>query len=193
MNCACNLDQARRPRAATAAVALGVLVAPLLGAVLYLRSSGECNACHEAAASAEPRLPGDLDEWSRAAASTLDGSRIAMTELVGKPVVLYFWATWCPQCRVQRDVLTKLAGEWGGRLRTAALSVDDDAQTVRRYLESHTPLSHELRASPELLELFQVESLPTLAVIDATGRVKTVSARPMDAAELRGVVAPLLQ
>ena len=192
MNCACNVNQAGRPKAITAAVALGLLVAPVVGAVLYLRSGGECSACHEAAVLPNPRLPADVD-WSRAAASKLDGGHFAMAELVGKPVVLYFWATWCPQCRVQRNVLNELAGEWSDRLRIVALSVDDDASAVSRYLEGHPRLSDELLASPELLAQFHVEALPTLAAIDAIGRVRTVSAGPMDAGELRNVVEPLLK
>jgi len=192
MSCGCNLNQVGRSKALSSVLVLGIAAVLFVGGCLYMRSRGDCDDCSRAAASSN-RTQAELASWNRLSATDLDGSRFAMTDLAGKPTVLYFWATWCPQCRLQRDVLNKLAGEWGGRLRTAALSVDDDAQTVRRYLESHTPLSHELRASPELLELFQVESLPTLAVIDATGRVKTVSAGPMDAAELRGVVAPLLQ
>ena len=110
MHCECKVNQAGRPKAITAAVALGLIAAPLLGAALFLRSGRECNACHAAAASADPRPPGDLD-WSGVAASKLDGSRFAMTDLAGRPAILYFWATWCPQCRVQRDVLNELGGE----------------------------------------------------------------------------------
>ena len=47
-------------------------------------------------------------------------------------------------------------------------------------------------ASPELLELFGVEALPTLVVIDARGRVQSISIGVTDAAGLRRVVAPHL-
>ncbi len=193
MNCACDVNSGRWRKTVNPVVALAILAAPLLGAVLYLRSGGECNACHAAAASADPPPSGDLPGWSLVSASRLDGSRFEMVELGGKPAVLYFWATWCPQCRVQRDVLNKLGGEWADRVRIVALSVDDEAFAVGRYLEGHVRLSHELRASPELLALFHVEALPTLAVIDAEGEVRTVSAGPMDAEQLRSVVEPLLK
>jgi len=192
MSCGCNLNEVGRSKAFSSVVGLVIVAVLFVSGCLYMRSRGDCDDCSRAAASSN-RTRAELASWNRLSATDLDGGRFPLTDLGGKPTVLYFWATWCPVCKMQRDVLNKLAGEWGGRLRTAALSVDDDAQTIRRYLESHTPLSHELRASPELLELFQVEALPTLAVIDATGRVKIVSAGPMDAAELRGVVAPLLQ
>ncbi len=70
--------------------------------------------------------------------------------------------------------------------------MDDDVPSVQRYLRAHSSLSHELRASPELLRLFGVEGLPTLVVIDANGRVQSVSSGLTDADGLRRVVAPLL-
>lgn len=193
MNCACNMNQTRPSKSVQSLVALGVVTAPFLGTMLYLRSGGERNAYHKAAASADVPVTDGPEDWSRMAASKLDGSSFAMADLVGEPAVLYFWATWCPQCKVQRDVLNKLAGEWVGRVRTVALAVDDDASAVSRYLEGHARLSHELRASPQLLELFHVEALPTLVVIDRSRAVKAVSVGPMDAERLHSVVEPLLK
>ena len=193
MSCACHVNQGGPRKAISPVVALAILAAPVLGAVLYLRSGGECDACHRAADFGNPRPATDYGEWSRVAASHLDGDSFAMSQLAGKPVILDFWATWCPQCKVQRDVLSDLAGKWGDRVNIAALAVDDEVSTVSRYLDDHPRLFRELLVSPGLLELFHVEALPTLVVIDAGGRVKTVSAGPMDAEQLRSVVEPLLK
>jgi len=189
----CNPNRVDQSKALSSVVGFGIVTVLGVSGCLYMRSHGESDEPRQATELSDAAFQAELGAWSRLSASKLDGSRFPMRDLGGKPTVLYFWATWCPLCSTQRDVLKTLEHEWRGRLRTAALSVDDDPQTVRRYLENHAPLSQELRASPELLELFQVESLPTLAVIDATGRVQIVSAGSMDAAELRGVVAPLLQ
>ncbi len=89
-------------------------------------------------------------------------------------------------------MLTTLSREWGDRLRIVALTVDDDVPSVNRYLEAHASLSHELLASPELLHLFGVEGLPTLVVIDAKGRMQSVSSGLTDGPELRRFVTPLL-
>ncbi|GIK23641.1 MAG: hypothetical protein BroJett005_30550 [Ignavibacteriota bacterium] len=194
MSCGCETDRSGMKKSLSPASALLLLAAPLLGAFLYLRSGGTpADGDAPKAANTHAHAATDATAWSRMAAARLDGSSFALFELVGKPVILDFWATWCPPCRAQRDVLHKLAGEYGDRLRIVALSVDEDEAALKRYVAAHAGGTHELRATPELIELFGVEALPTLAVIDATGRVQRVSTGLMDAAELRRALAPLME
>ncbi len=160
---------------------------------MYLRSDRESHPAHDAVSTSDSESATEGGDWARLATLTLEGSRFAMANLSGKPTILYFWATWCPQCRIQRDVLNALAREWGDRVRIAALTVDDDVPSVQHYLKAHSSLSYELRASGELLRLFGVEGLPTLVVIDGNGRVHTVSSGLTDADRLRRVVEPLLR
>ncbi len=193
MSCGCDMEHSGTRKSLNPATALLLLAIPLLGGFLYLRSAGQpADDRTTNAASPHVHAGADTTAWSRLSATRLDRTPLPLAGLVGKPVILDFWATWCPPCRTQRDVLHKLAREYGDRLRIVALSVDEDEAALKRYVAEHPGGRHELRATPELIEHFGVEALPTLAIIDATGRVQRVSTGLMDAEVLRRILKPLL-
>jgi thioredoxin 1 len=51
----------------------------------------------------------------------------------GLPLVVDFWAEWCPPCGPMARTLAELAPEFAGRLRIAKLNADENPQTTRDY------------------------------------------------------------
>jgi len=49
------------------------------------------------------------------------------------PVLVDFWAPWCPPCRAIAPVIEELANEYGDRVRFAKLNVDENPQTTAKY------------------------------------------------------------
>ncbi|MGB2568914.1 thioredoxin family protein [Micromonospora citrea] len=50
-----------------------------------------------------------------------------------RPVVVDFWAQWCPPCVAVSRSLTELAGEFGDQLLVATLNTDENPATTRAY------------------------------------------------------------
>ncbi|MBN8534887.1 MAG: redoxin family protein [Rhizobiales bacterium] len=52
-----------------------------------------------------------------------------------RPIVVNFWASWCPYCRSEHDLLMQLSKE--NRIKLVGIVTDDGEANVARYLAEH--------------------------------------------------------
>jgi cytochrome c biogenesis protein CcmG, thiol:disulfide interchange protein DsbE len=110
--------------------------------------------------------------------SDLSGKSVSLNEHLGKVVVLDFWATWCPPCRMSIPELVKLQEKYREKgLVIIGVSLDD-ANTKNAYLESfrekykinYIILRGDDKATEKYFGRSQF-SIPTLFIINREGVV----------------------
>jgi peroxiredoxin len=64
----------------------------------------------------------------------LNGADVRLGDFKGKPLIVNFWATWCPPCLLETPELVELAGEYKSRgLTIVGISYDDPPDQVRKF------------------------------------------------------------
>ena len=101
------------------------------------------------------------------------GHTVSLSGQKGHPVLLNFWATWCPPCVDEVPSLEDLARKLEGTdLRLLAVSVDDDWGKVRHFFPKGSAIGALLDTSQEVPKKFGTEKFPESFLIDASGRVR---------------------
>merc|ERR1712150_317723 len=113
-----------------------------------------------------------------------DGSKVeASKALANKSIVcLYFSAHWCPPCRGFTPILKDFYEEVHDKgVEIIFASSDRDSDAMMSYMkESHGDwyaLEHGSKLKDELEELYEVEGIPTLVVLEADGSLITSNGR----------------
>lgn len=62
------------------------------------------------------------------------------TEIAGEtPILVDFWATWCPPCKMLMPIIEQLANESDGSYRIGKVNVDDSPELAMRYGVQNIP------------------------------------------------------
>jgi thiol-disulfide isomerase/thioredoxin len=119
-----------------------------------------------------------IEVGSRAPAVTvhaLDGKPVDLGQYIGKtPMLIEFWATWCPNCRELMPTLLDAEKKYGKRVKFVALAVaiNQSPERVRRFLAAH-PLPHDTFFDTEgkAASAFDAPATSYVVVLDRTGKV----------------------
>ncbi len=103
---------------------------------------------------------------------SLDGKPTPLAPLKGKVLVLSFWATWCGPCRELEPEFVQIARAYAGNpaINFYAVNTDEDESLVAPFV-AREKWNVPILYADGLDDFFKVESLPTVLVIDQSGKI----------------------
>lgn len=104
-----------------------------------------------------------------------------------KPMLINFWATWCPPCRAEMPLL--VAYQQKG-YPIVLLNTGEDVGTIRDFLQE-TRLTARILMDSGLQQAFQVSGLPTTLLIGSDGQILARHMGPVNQAQLEQLLKQL--
>lgn len=181
------------PRAARAAAfALVLLVVAVVDGVRTLRPGpaqrGEAVALREDVAPAVSlALPEQGNRAPDFILQDLTGRDVRLSDFRGRPVIINFWATWCPPCKEEMPRIQKFYRRFADRIVVLGIDVGESRDQVKRFVEkAGFAWTFLLDTDTKVTERYAVFAIPTTFFLDSKGVIHAKYLGPLSEAQLLG-------
>ncbi|MDR0841404.1 MAG: TlpA family protein disulfide reductase [Christensenellaceae bacterium] len=113
------------------------------------------------------------------------GGEVKLSDMRGKPVVLNFWASWCPPCKSEMPEFDKVYKELGGEITFMMIDLADNQretiETGKAYIEKQGysfPVYYD--TTGEAADNYGVSLIPTTVFINGDGVLVTLAQGAID-------------
>jgi cytochrome c biogenesis protein CcmG, thiol:disulfide interchange protein DsbE len=111
----------------------------------------------------------------------LNGARVSLAQFRGQPVVINFWATWCPPCREEIPRLVEAYQREKDGVAFVAIS-DEPADVVAPFVkENAIPYTNLLDGGDRVSSAYGIKALPTTVFISRDGEIRVYYTGAMSA------------
>jgi cytochrome c biogenesis protein CcmG/thiol:disulfide interchange protein DsbE len=114
------------------------------------------------------------------------GKPFTLAEYRGTPVVVNFWASWCPFCIAEMPGFEEVHQALGDKVQFVGIDQRDDFDAAKR-LAAETGVTYRLVKDPDgrAYDAIANGAMPTTAFIDADGKVVEVVGGQLSEDQLR--------
>ena len=100
----------------------------------------------------------------------LNGSKFELYDLRGKPVILNFWATWCPPCVREMPNLQNFYDRYGDKVIVIGVNLGEKNKTIQNFIKKiNVTFPIVLDKNKEIEEKYNLIIRPTTYFIDKNG------------------------
>lgn len=126
--------------------------------------------------------------------TTPEGFRSILASMIGTPVVVNYWATWCEPCRREMPRFVEAAATYGGRVAFLGVDVEDDPEAADAFLRRHgIPFASVGDPKGDIKRAEQIVGLPTTQFFRADGELAFVHSGEISAEDLSARIEELIR
>jgi cytochrome c biogenesis protein CcmG, thiol:disulfide interchange protein DsbE len=127
--------------------------------------------------------------------NTLDGTKVALSDLKGRVLLINVWATWCPPCRVEMPAIQAAYEQYHDQgFTVAAVNLQEEPSAVATFMrEQQLTFPTLLDPDGNVSRAYQAVSLPSSFFVDRRGVIRAVYHGPMPRSIIAGTVEQLLR
>ncbi len=178
-----------------AAIVLGLMLYP----VVSDRMADDTNDTEIAEAPASDTKD-NSDKAPDFTALDKDGNEVTLSEIISekkKPVIMNFWATWCPPCVSELPHFEVMYKEYGEQIEFLMVNLtdgyDETIEKVNAFTKDNSytfPVYFDTKANASVA--YSISSIPLTVLVDAEGNIVASQVGAMDEATLKGYIDMLI-
>ncbi|MFQ6058716.1 MAG: redoxin domain-containing protein [Anaerolineae bacterium] len=125
----------------------------------------------------------------------LEGQPVSLSRLKGQPVMINFWATWCPPCRFEMPLIEAAYQKYKDQgFVVVAVDVQEPQELVEAFVQRFgLSFPVVLDSAGEVSSIYRVRGLPRSFFVDREGVIRAMKAGALlREEELEGYLADIL-
>ena len=124
--------------------------------------------------------------------TTLDGKPFSAATMAGKPILLWFWAPWCPTCIAEAPDVLDIHQKYAGKVGILGVAGLDELTNMQPFVDRTKTgaITHLADPQGDIWRRFEVTQQSTYVLLDAAGNVTFSGVLVGD--ELRDKIAALV-